>query len=61
MARSSFYVVCFDSRDSYFTGTQTSKTFATVRMARKAAESYRKFADNVRIMQGGPGGLEVAA
>lgn len=54
----SFYVVLFDSRD---TGrTEVSRTFTTIRMARKAAESYRRYASNVRIMQGGPGGMEVA-
>ena len=60
MVRSTFYTVCFDSRDSFNAGvTQCSRTFSTVRMARKAAESYRAYADNVRVMQGGPGGVEV--
>jgi len=56
--RRSFYVVLFDSRD---TGrTEVSRTFSTIRRARKQADSYRDYADNVRIMQGGPGGMEVA-
>ena len=56
-ARSSFYIVVFDSRD---TGrTESSMTCTTVRVARKRAEMYRKFADNVRILKGGPGGMEV--
>ena len=56
--RRSFYVVLFDSRD---TGrTEISRTFATIRVARKWADSYRRYADNVRIMRGGPGGEAVA-
>lgn len=40
--------------------TEVSRTFSTIRCARKQADSYRGYADNVRIMQGGPGGMEVA-
>jgi len=55
--RRSFYVVLFDSRD---TGrTETSRTFSTIRCARKQADSYRQYAGNVRIMRGGAGGMEV--
>ena len=54
--RRAFYVVTFRSRD---TGREEcSRTFATVRVARKWADFYRGFADNVRIMMGGPGGIE---
>ena len=53
-----FFTVLFDSRD---TGrTECSRTFSTIRVARKAADDYRKFSENVRIMKGGPGGIEVA-
>ena len=53
----SFFTILFDSRDT--NRTECSRTFSTIRVARKAASSYRKFADNVRIMKGGPGGMEV--
>ena len=57
MSRSTFYVVCFESRD---TGrVESSRTFATIRVARKWAAFYATIANAVRIMQGGPGGIEV--
>lgn len=52
-----FYTVSFQSRD---TGrTECSRTFSTIRVARKWADEYRRYADAVRIMQGGQGGMEV--
>jgi hypothetical protein len=56
-SRRSFYTVTFQSRD---TGRmECSRTFSTIRVARKWADEYRRYADAVRIMQGGPGGIEV--
>lgn len=52
-----FYTVLFDSRVSG--RTEVSRTFAQIRNARKAAADYRRYTDNVRIMLGGPGGMEV--
>ena len=55
--RRSFFVLTFKSRD---TGRiEVSRSFATIRVARKWAADFRRFADDVRIMQGGPGGMEV--
>ena len=53
-----FFTVLFDSRDT--NRTECSRTFASIRVARKAAADYRRFAGNVRIMKGGPGGIEVS-
>ena len=56
-SRRSFYVVTFKSRD---TGREEcSRTFETIRVARNWAEDYRRYSDGVRIMKGGPGGMEV--
>lgn len=57
MSRSTFYVVVFQSRDT--SRVETSRTFATIKVARKWAAFYGTIADNARIMQGGPGGIEV--
>ena len=37
---------------------QVGRTFTTLRQARKNAAAIAKFATNVRIMRGGPGGME---
>jgi hypothetical protein len=56
MTRSTFFVVTFiDS----FGQQQASRTFATIRMARKMKSHFATFATNPRIMRGGPGGMEV--
>lgn len=57
MAARSFYTIVFQSRDTGH--MECSRTFTTIRVARKWAEDFRRFADAVRIMQGGPGGIEV--
>lgn len=52
-----FYVVVFKSRD---TGSvECSRTFSTIRMARKWAKFYAGIADDARILKGGIGGEEV--
>lgn len=56
-SRRPFYAITFESKVSG--QTEVSRTFATIRVARKWADFYRGFAGNVRIMQGGPGGMEV--
>jgi lysozyme family protein len=57
MNRKSFYVITFLSMDS--NKEEASRTFETIRIARKWAEDYKRYAQNVRIMKGGPGGMEV--
>ena len=53
-----FYIISFDSTD---TGrTEISRTFASIRTARKQAASYAKYAGNVKIYKGGPGGVVVS-
>lgn len=55
--KSKFYVILFNPRTT--SHTETSRTFVTLRVARKQADAYRAYSDNVRIMLGGPGGVEV--
>ena len=56
MTRSSFYAVTFT--DS-FGVSQVGRIFASIKNARKGAADVAKFGTNVRIMKGGPGGIEV--
>ena len=56
MRRFNFFVVTFvDS----FGDSQIGRTFQCIRNARNAAKHIATFASNVRIMKGGPGGIEV--
>ena len=53
----SFYSIVLLSRD---TGNwEQSRTFSTVAAARKFKRHCHTFSDAVRIMRGGPGGVEV--
>lgn len=56
MSRATFFVVTFvDSCGQQ----QVSRTFSTIRMARKLKAHIAGFASDCRIMRGGPGGMEV--
>ena len=57
MSRPTFYTVTFIDAEGRH---QVSRTFATVRMARKSAAHISKFGTHVRVMRGGPGGMEVS-
>jgi len=57
MKQSHFYVVSFI--DTYG-AQQLSRTYSTIRMARKLAKHISTFGLNVRIMKGGPGGMQVS-
>lgn len=56
MARSSFYVITFTDAAG---ASQIGRIFERINNARKWAKFYADFGTNVRIMKGGPGGIEV--
>ena len=56
--RASFYVVEMEMVDG---SRSLSQTFASKAAAVKRAKWSRKFCVRARVMQGGPGGMEVAA
>lgn len=56
-ARSSFYVIIFTAPE---TGLYTtSRTFATLRAARRELAYYKRLAADAAIYSGGPGGIRV--
>jgi len=57
MNRHNFYTVTFVDASG---NSQISRTFSQIRNARKWAKSVAAYGTNVRIMQGGPGGIEVS-
>ena len=57
MTSRSFYTIVFECRQ---TGRiHCSRTFTTLRVTRTSAKVYQRYANNVRIMLGGSGGMEV--
>jgi len=54
--RTSFYVITFTDSEG---NSQIGRIFERIRNARKNAKEVARYASNVRIMYGGPGGIEV--
>lgn len=54
--RTNFYTLVFTDSDGRI---QQGRTFATIKAARKHRAFYLKFGSAIRIMMGGPGGIEV--